>query len=445
VRNARSIIIVAGVAAGVALAGAARAAAPSTRPVPVYGGGTDALPNRLNAALFARVDRAGRQVGLDEVDPLLWQDTKHLSTGPSNEAALELLGALTSRPAGEVATSPVERAILQNDLWAAFDWADQSVAWEDDAHSAAAAGRRALRRRLAAAIRHVALPDAEIARLPDNYRAAVDAKAFAPTFDPAAPDRPFLPADLLDPAGPWVCVGTPRAEGVAAANHARFFGGRSAFLVFVNLPGGRAATGDYLKAVSAFPNPVTRRSRTDSPSLVDGLPQFPAGTLAALVRRMLLVDARGRVTPTPVTQSVQLRAFLRVRPGLNQLPIDQRFFEFTFNRRSLFPGGGGLRLVGPDEEAVVGFNGMLGNEDPFESPEPGRHRPMTVMKTCAACHAPSGIYSVNTFSPSNGAAKPDPHLLPVTPEEETRRAVLWKSQQKDFGVLQGLSEAAGVP
>lgn len=67
--------------------------------------------------------------------------------------------------------------------------------------------RDAARRRIARLMRRIALTPEEIRALPDNLSAAVSSGRHAKAFDPAEPDRPFLPADLLDPRGPWVLLG----------------------------------------------------------------------------------------------------------------------------------------------------------------------------------------------------------------------------------------------
>ena len=50
----------------------------------------------------------------------------------------------------------------------------------------------------------LALSDRELAALPDNYALAVKSKQYAAAYDAEHPDRPFLPPDLFDAAGPWV-------------------------------------------------------------------------------------------------------------------------------------------------------------------------------------------------------------------------------------------------
>src|SRR5262249_4827717 len=136
------------------------------------------------------------------------------------------------------------------------------------------AQRRDIQRRLVQVMRRVALKPEEVGALPDNLARTVNAGAFPKAYDPGHPERPFLPADLLAPKGPWVPVrNTTHPDGLGAPEHVRFTNGRSLFLVLLRLPQGRAATEAYLKTLRG-----------------GKLPQFPPDTQVALVRRMILID-----------------------------------------------------------------------------------------------------------------------------------------------------------
>ena len=123
-----------------------------------------------------------------------------------------------------------------------------------------------------------------------------------------------------------------------AINHVRHlaFSARSAFLVFVRMPGQTSeATLDKLTAGQA-----------------------PPGTQVALVRRALLIDETGDIVLSPLTESIQLRHFY----GEDA----QAFFKFKLSRAFLFAGeAGGLRPLGPNEKEFD-FFGSRGF-DPFES------------------------------------------------------------------------------
>src|SRR5262249_26602808 len=163
----------------------------------------------------------------------------------SHEDAIRLLDEFLTRGGDRLVRDPLKRAVLQHDLWAVFDWTAYPYRHRYGAEGHPAA-RRAVPRQLGAAIRRRARPRSALPALPDNYAAAVKSKAFAAQDDPEHPGTPSLPADLFDAEGPWVCVGGP-LDGPApvAPAHTRFFSGRSVFLVFLRLPGGRKATLAY--------------------------------------------------------------------------------------------------------------------------------------------------------------------------------------------------------
>src|SRR5689334_24185070 len=56
----------------------------------------------------------------EALDPLLWTDTKYLLAGEPHRRALACLDRFLDTPP---IADPVERAMLQRDLWTVFDWA----------------------------------------------------------------------------------------------------------------------------------------------------------------------------------------------------------------------------------------------------------------------------------------------------------------------------------
>jgi len=70
-------------------------------------------------------------------------------------------------------------------------------------------------------------------------------------------------------------------------------------VIFLRLPEGRDQTLKYLEQVSDW--------RQTRPKGVEDVPQFPVNTQVALARRTVLLDDRGEIRPTPLTELVQLR------------------------------------------------------------------------------------------------------------------------------------------
>jgi hypothetical protein len=113
-----------------------------------------------------RIDPAGKEHGFDAVDPLLWSETNYLLTGESHAQALALANEFLRTHAERQITDPTNRAILQRDIWAVFDWADQP----DLPHQTE---RRELTAKLAPIIWRLALSPDELATLPDTYARAL--------------------------------------------------------------------------------------------------------------------------------------------------------------------------------------------------------------------------------------------------------------------------------
>ena len=107
-----------------------------------------------------------------------------------------------------------------------------------------------------------------------------------------------------------------------------------------HVPGGAPATLAYWKALWDHPEPYVIEFDHDGERRVmvnPALPAIPSGTQLALVRRMLLIDQRGVIVPSAVTENVQFRVLLQQ---------GQPSFEFRLGRARLFAGqAGGLQAV----------------------------------------------------------------------------------------------------
>jgi hypothetical protein len=376
------------------------------------------LWNRVHRTLNVRTS-GGQEFGADRLDPLVWGDTQHLLTGPSHTAALATLDEFIKRRGELLIVEPTRRAIFQRDLWAIFDWLAESYGPHQDA-------RRALMTRLARMIRGVALTRDEIAGLPDTYRAAADSRTL-----------PSLPGELDSSSGPWITVGGQGSSVVP--QHADEMS-RSAFQVMWRLPGGAADTASYLNKLWEFPQPFApdpsftlagageRRVKVNP-----ALPQLPDGAQIALVRSALLIDRDGRVTPSRVVESIQIRTFGSNPP----------FSEFNLSRAALFASqSGGLKALRSDDEDLLTFSdkGM----DNFEhASAAGRavrgNRPLEM---CEACHS--------DLTPRLESIRSLPHILRPNALVDSRheRWARWFSQANaaaslkmrryDWGVLQAL-------
>jgi hypothetical protein len=358
--------------------------------------------NRLYRSLYLRVARDGREYGYDELDPLLWPETTYLLGGPSYRQAVGVLDEFLDTHAERLISDPLKRAVLQRDLWAVFDWTvERSESLPPEGQN--------LQVKLAQVIRRLALSAEEIRSLPDNYRDAVAAKTFAACYDPEQPGAAFLPSDLFTPGGPWVPLSAV-GGGPVAPGHVAGFDGRSAFLIFIRLPEGREATLAYLRKLSDFPRPWIRdRRNTAEVRPNPELPQFPVGTQLALVRQMMLIDDRGNLTPTSLTEEVQVRVHraipVEIPEGFNA-DRDEALkaleaCEFRLSRAKLFAGdAGGLRPAARDEKEfpIFASHGI----DLFDTPAGGGSLDLhlrPVLSSCSQCHFRPGVHSVLSRQP----------------------------------------------
>jgi hypothetical protein len=412
---------------------------PSDAKFAPYSADVDHLWNRLHRGLFVRAAPDGSR-RVHSTDPFLYRYGTFLLEGESHVRAVALLDEFLAGP-DDRDVEPLKRLFLHRDLWAAFDYA----AWVPDEwvhfskHEPAAI---ALRTRLASGISRLALSDREIAALSDNYAMAVTSKEYPGAHDPDHPERPFLPTDLHDPAGPWVRF-KDTTTAPMARRHFQESGGRALHVVFLRLPGGRAATEKYLQELSRedLPRDAQRKSHRKYSAQ-----QFPPGTMLAMVRRALAVDSSAKLRVTPLTELVQIRVYRRIPEDADANFHgdfgEQDMYEFVLDRESLFSGKHGLRAVGAGDP-----------EEPFErdghDPEPTgarRARPSqaaTQLKSCIQCHQAPGILSV--LSMENGLRANPPgardNFRTSDGNEEMNSTIRRKLEQYNWGLLQGMLEA----
>ncbi len=405
------------------------------------------LWNRLNETLFMRTAEDGKRYGLDDLDILYWATTKHLLVAPSHQQALAILDEFINRHGEKLIRDPLKRVLLQRDLWELFDWSAESFAYAKDVTA-----HRELQSRLAVAIRRVALSTNEIASLPDNYTQA--------EANPALTD---LPHDLFQTNGDWVIVHDSN-DSLTAPTHVAQFDGHSVFSVALRVPTGRQAAITYLDKLRSFAQfehvwlYQTNRSSWGSTNssreileLNPAIPQFPTNTEWALVRRMCVIDTEGRIQPTRITESIQIRRYLETERGIPDprfsTRVVQQFLEFELDKRR----DGALRTIGQNEKAFSFVHFMSKGIDLFEpsfrntsndqQPRDSAALQDVHLKTCYTCHFAGGIFSVNSYtrflSFSTSPERPA-NLTPFDFGQETMGTIAWKQRQFDWGLLLGL-------
>ena len=341
------------------------------------------------------------------------------------DALLAALDAFTNSRAENLSADPVKRALLQSRLWATFDQASDPMASEQ-------LRRDQVARRCAEIIRRLALTDAEIATLPDNYSLAVKNKSFPADYDPNNPDAAFLAPDLLDAKGSWVMVSGEWPDP-AAVQHVRAVKGRSQFYVFIRLPGARPDTLGYLSELARFPRPYAWNPRyaefpyANSPvGPSPELPQFPKGTAVALLRLMILPDSSGELRITPIVESLQMRVYAK-DPSETKCcgePGAQAFYNFRLDAAALLQGKDGLTHT-PLEENLTALI--------FEVPSF-----FIGTGACRSCHGEVGVGGFQTYTRRFGPPRKTPWFEPALISDQDRSTLEWKKRDYSWGMLRGL-------
>jgi hypothetical protein len=427
---------------------------------------------KLHEALARRTLKSGQVVGLDEPELLLWPSSGYLiEEGRMHEicSALEAFAAAGSRgPEVDVRA----RVLLQQELWAAFDW---GVAWPPHPFQKDAAPVGELASKLAAVIAISAPSSCELDGLTDNLAAAEAAGLVPLAANPDDPKAPFLPPGLSAEDGGWVYVADPGGKDLLATQHSDAHGGRASFDVAVRVPGGREATLGWLGSLGTVAacdgaqcsasvdplggGPVARPTHYHLPTSA-----IPAGTHFALVQRALAFDDRGELRRTPLVQRVLLRAFHTI-PQLDEpihvrMPNDwpwQSNAELVLRPSLLLAGKrGGLVPIERGETAfsLLSARSLLeGSVDEVDHHvDLSRHKHLD---TCHSCHHETGLASVNSYTGTIaaswsyvfsgfevfGLSAPPRELVPAPDEQRARSAVEFKRNRSDWSALQALAFA----
>jgi hypothetical protein len=411
---------------------------------------------RLHEALAKRTRADGTVVGLDEVELLLWPSSTYLL----EEARLkELRAALAAfREAGTRGpeVDGVRRVLMQQELWAAFDWAFGRIRATEGPESAAMNG---LARELATVLALSAPTAAELGALPDNLTAAETAALVPAYADEVDLQIPFLPRGLSSFDGDWVYVRDGSTIGPLAQAHSLVHGGRAGFGVAVRLPEGRNSTLVWLETLPSTGVSCTGstcglileehgRAHTHLPAL----PAVPPGTQVALVQRALAFDDHGTLRLTPLVQRIQVRTFMDLPKSAASLnPFEppegwpwQAVTEHDLKPSLLLAGEAGGLVALHRGERAHSFLGSHGDDVDLETyVDPGSSR-FGRLDTCVGCHGAIGLASVNSYTgimtgPSNQAmapmrALPRP-LVPSSEEVVAGNAVEFKRERADWGAL----------
>jgi hypothetical protein len=396
-----------------------------TSSVVIYDIDPQHLWNRLHHALFVRIGPDRKLYGEDSLEPLLWNKTRHLQdNSAASDRAVAVLNEFIQMHGENLFSDPLKRAVLQRDLWMVFNWLQTGR------------DRQNLQAPLASVIGRLELDAEQLKQLPDNYAAAVASGEFAKSYGEESSNKPYLPPDLFAPDGPWVCVG--RSDGPIALGHIREdlrSYANSTFLVMLRLPGGRAATLEFVRNLRRYADQFLV-----DPKNAGKLSDFPPGTEVALIRQALLIGAMHTLVASPLTESIQFRLFGR----------EASFREVRLSRSLLFANrAGGLRSLGNDEQDFkTGFLSPPYDVLERRSDQGGLVTPsrIGILTNCRACHpySTTNSSSFNSFFNYNGTTTsgddtryPVP-LMALSLSDARETTLQWKRSRANWTTLHTL-------
>ena len=426
----------------------------SDAPLAIYDADPQSLANRLFAAFYIRTSeiptkRGGTPVrrieGGDVIDFLAWPGSRYWSDAATCARISAILDECLAAPVQFRPTDPVRRAILQRDLWAAFDfYISRNI--ERDGDRETRQRRDDICRKLASLIRTLTLSPQEIAALPDTYALAVKSGRFAGEhqFDSSVD---YLPPRLLTAPDEWQEIDFFQPKNIHEdiqdrfiTLHTRNYKARSYFRIFYRFPGGRAALDDYLKYIEAEGLDWKFGAQSGFLLIRDGIRQMPVGMEVALVQFLVTLDDQLRPTPTPIVESIRLRTFRNVdgqaTPPTNT-GVGMNVSEYTLKRRLLFDGlrQGGLARE-PDEQPI--YRVIFQSENGPDWGDAGRS--LTLAQDCRRCHTGGGQIGVQTIvsminqgGVDAGAQLGVVHAVPAgQPSPRPAREIRWKTRHETY-------------
>jgi hypothetical protein len=247
-------------------------------------------------------------------------------------------------------TSPhdaMARAVMQSDLWSAYDIVSRYQHYEQQGQHELAERRLEALALLGQLVRKVALTPEEIRALPDNYAMARMKYALPDLFGKSVwVEVKWFPDRLHD-----VSVNYRRVTRI--------------FLKPARTPK------DMQKFLNDF-----RREGQDSAAELDGV---------ALVIQLLLVDTHGKIEPTNIVTDVQFRMFQnQMRPGA----VDKTQIGVYEVSRKLWREGARGYLAEKGEDATA-YLPAAGNDYSYASPSvtsPGAPLVVKQRTRCTMCH-----------------------------------------------------------
>jgi|SRR5215213_686498 len=345
---------------------------------------------RISKEKFSRTELGDRAI-----EPLY--PTFFTAEGPlqvlSEPRFSELTSALRQAIAETKNRSPIERALMQADVWAAYDimYANRfsSVKVEADIRE----HRTMLLNLLRRFVRELALSSDEISLLKSNYLVAVSGSKLPNLF---SAETGWLEIELL----------THRLHDDAAR---------------------------YRRATRVFVKPRTLQS--DPGQFVESLKHnqhLDQLEAVALVVQNLLIDTSGRVVPSPLFSDVQFR-FFKVDPKTGETSAEPQQFELSRRKLLTEPISGGFVEFSAASPAYLT---SAGNDYDFATSIQEADAPILApLRTrCAQCHATS-LTHLMTYSIHDVPPVPTVRILKPLDQERALYVAKRKEEREDFKSL----------
>jgi hypothetical protein len=352
-----------------------------------------AVPNlRISSSTLERTEIGDRAI--DPLYPSFFTDHGYQKIITASAFA-EFKQALTDALNESNPRSTLSRALMQSDLWAAYD-AIVRFKLRGAKPSEVPNGNEQLLTLLRQLIKKLRLTSEEIASLRSNYADAVKKK-----------DLP----DLFSPRSEWIEI-----EFLPQRMH--------------------DDSADFRRAARVFIKP--RKPPADRAVFVERLKNhehLEDVEAVGLVVQNLLLNQEGQIVPSPLISDVQFRFF---KDNNGQRPVDAEAKQFELSRH--------LLLTEPETGGFVEFNEKSpayltasGNDYTFMSRQlEGVDGPILVpMRTrCAQCHGQT-LTTMMTYSIHDVPPLPTVRVLNQSDNERARYVAMQKAQQEDYKSLVG--------
>jgi hypothetical protein len=369
----------------------------------------DSFPGYLNLQVSSHsIER--NETGDRAIDPLypsffVDAGVRVVLSGPAYDGLRQALqDATTETPP----RPPLARAIMQNDLWSAYDILSRNRSPRENGPPDLAGHLDQLQQLLAKLMRKLALTPEEILALPDNYT--------------AAKSRNSLP-DLFGKDSGWHEV-----QWFRQRMHDESVDDRRAVRIFLK-------PARPPRNVRKFLNQLPRVQGSAADQL----------EAVALVTQALVVDSRGNPQPTSLTTEVQIRRFR----SLDEKPLSRNEIAvYEISREQLLkdPLSGGLV---PEPEDSPAYAPAAGNDYSFTSllsthQDWGPPVLIHLRTRCVYCHGGDDLKYIMTF----GIARAPHEHVPTVRELDRQhheaadqvaqrkiQAATWKALLKDWDAV----------